>query len=123
MVFCLLVDLEFSSPAQKEAWKALWGGLAKLVRSREPRCLMYEFSDSTEEGQECRGIIFERYVSASDLDAHRESQRVFDFNSQWTGGDLVAKKVTKWTESGIGHTAAPAATPRVSERTAGGSPP
>jgi D-serine deaminase-like pyridoxal phosphate-dependent protein len=79
---------------------------------------MYEFSDSAEAGQECKGIIFERYVSESDIVLHRETQRDFDMNSQWTGGDLVAKKVTKWTESGIGHSAPSAAPPRGVERTA-----
>jgi len=105
MVFCLLVELEFESLVQKEAWKSLWSGLAALVRTREQNCLMYEFSDSLEEGAECKAVIFERYVSEADLAAHRESQREFDMNSKWTGGDLVAKRVTKWIESGIGHVA------------------
>ena len=56
MVFCLLVELEFETVVQKEAWKALWGGLAALVRSREPNCLMYELSDSSEEGAETKAI-------------------------------------------------------------------
>ena len=105
MVFCLLVELEFESLVQKEAWKSLWSGLAALVRTREQNCLMYEFSDSLEEGAECKAVIFERYVSEADLAAHRESQREFDMNSKWTGGDLGAKRVTKWIESGIGHVA------------------
>ena len=103
-VHVLVVQLKFSTAAQKEAWKKVWSNAARAVYSNEPRCLSYEFCDA--EADPTEAIIYERYASRSDLDGPHQAT-VADFVKA-CGAELAAlgdvdQTLTHYTESNVGH--------------------
>ena len=101
-VHVLLVQAEFATSGDKQAWKHRWASCAAAVRAREPRCLSYELSDSTVDPK--RAIIFERYLSKADLEgAHQETLKQFSQTAPPFEGAPPRMTLSHYTESNIGH--------------------
>eukprot|EP00457_Paulinella_chromatophora_P012125 gb/GEZN01012313.1/.p1 GENE.gb/GEZN01012313.1/~~gb/GEZN01012313.1/.p1 ORF type:complete len:100 (-),score=15.98 gb/GEZN01012313.1/:133-432(-) len=95
--------MEFKDAAQKEAWKKHWSGCAADVQAKERNCLGYEFCENISD--ERRAIIYERYVTKSDLDGpHQETMKAFSARAGKFDDDtgLPRMTFTHYSESGVG---------------------
>ena len=100
-VHVLLVQLSFSSQADRDSFVASWSPLAAMVYAKEPRCLSYECCFATDDEKTL--IIYERYRTKADLDgAHQESLKAHRLVAK-KGAAPITKSLTHFTETNIGH--------------------
>lgn len=100
-VHVLLCEFGFASKADRDSFSASWAPLARRVHRDEPNCLSYEMCNDNSD--DTKVIIYERYVSKSDLDgAHQESLAEHK-KTAVMGAAPLTKKFTHFTETNIGH--------------------
>ena len=98
----LIVELEFKDKGEREKWVAAWQPLAERVFSNEPNCLSYKLSVCSD--NDAKVLIYERYISKADLDGlHRESQKWHRENCPSSGITPIAKQITAYDETSLGH--------------------